>query len=231
MVTVAAGRGNAKALVGCWLRRAMLVTNVALMTELVTNTGAQPPMSPRAAATFERLRAVALDLFTAQGFAETTVEQIAAAAGVSHMTFFRYFPTKESVIVEDPYDPLIADAVRAQPTDLHPLERVRRGVLAAWTGAPIEIDAETRARIALMARHASLRAKAWENTRETERVVAEALVEGGTPPREAAVAAGAVMGAVMAALLDWATSDDDAGLGAAIVGALTFLAPGDGADR
>lgn len=187
-------------------------------------------MSPRAAATFERLRAVALDLFTAQGFAETTVEQIAAAAGVSHMTFFRYFPTKESVIVEDPYDPLIADAVRAQPTDLHPLERVRRGVLAAWTGAPIEIDAETRARIALMARHASLRAKAWENTRETERVVAEALVEAGTPPREAAVAAGAVMGAVMAALLDWATSDDDAGLGAAIVGALTLLAP-DGDDR
>lgn len=230
MVTVAAGRGNAKALVGCWLRGAMLVTNVALMTELVTNTGAQP-MSPRAAATFERLRAVALDLFTTQGFAETTVEQIAAAAGVSHMTFFRYFPTKESVIVEDPYDPLIADAVRAQPTDLRPLERVRRGVLAAWTGAPIEVDAETRARIALMARHASLRAKAWENTRETERVVAEALVEAGTSPREAAVAAGAVMGAVMAALLDWATSDDDAGLGAAIVGALTLLAPDDEAVR
>ena len=195
------------------------------MATLVTNTTSSGPQAARAAATRERLRAAALELFTTRGFDETTVEQIAAAAGVSHMTFFRHFPTKESVIVEDPYDPLIADAVRAQSVDLHPFERVRRGVLAAWTGAPIEVDAETRARIALMARHPSLRARGWENTRETERVIAEALVEAGTPPRDAAVAAGACLGAVMAALLHWADAGDPGTLGDAILGALTLLAP------
>ena len=49
------------------------------------------------AATSDRIRACALRLFREQGYDATTVEQIAAAAGVSHMTFFRYFPTKEDV--------------------------------------------------------------------------------------------------------------------------------------
>lgn len=179
----------------------------------------------RTARTRARLQAAALELFVERGFDATTVEQIAARAGVSHMTFFRYFPTKESVIVEDPYDPLLADAVRAQPRDLPPLERVRRGLLAAWTSQPLDIDDETRQRIAVMAAYPSLRAKAWENTRETERVVVEALMAAGTPRREAAVAAGAVMGAVMAALLDWAEAPGEAGasLGPVIVEALEQL--------
>ena len=103
--------------------------------------------TPRAECTRARLRACALALFTAQGYDATTVEQIATAAGVSHMTFFRHFPTKESVLLEDPYDPLIGEAVRTQPTDLPPLERVRRGLLAAWSAVPPPVDAETRKRV------------------------------------------------------------------------------------
>ncbi len=197
----------------------MLVTNIVGMT------------TSRGARTRARLQAAALELFAERGFDATTVEQIAARAGVSHMTFFRYFPTKESVVVEDPYDPLIADAVRAQPTDLMPLERVRRGLLAAWQGAPLDVDEETRERVAIMAAYPQLRAKAWENTRETERVVVEALMAAGTPRREAAVAAGAVMGAVMAALLDWASTPGETGadLGPAIVAALAQLEVASGA--
>lgn len=42
-----------------------------------------------------------MDLFTTKGYTATTVAEIAAAADVSHTTFFRYFPTKEDVIVLD----------------------------------------------------------------------------------------------------------------------------------
>ena len=41
----------------------------------------------------------ALDLFAAQGYATTTIEQIADAAGVSRRTFFRYFSCKEAIVV------------------------------------------------------------------------------------------------------------------------------------
>ena len=182
-------------------------------------------VTDRALRTRTRLQAIALELFTVQGYDATTVEQIAAAAGVSHMTFFRHFPTKESVLVEDPYDPLVAAAVRAQPTDLPPLERVRRGILAAWTGAPMPVDQETQARVAIMSGHEKLRAKGWENTLQTQRVIVEALEATGVPRREAVVAAGACLGAVMAALFDWGLEGGAESLGSRLLAALDQLAP------
>ena len=57
-------------------------------------------MSPRASTT-DLLRRTALRMFTEQGFDAVPVTAIAKAAGVSHMTFFRHFPTKEAVVVND----------------------------------------------------------------------------------------------------------------------------------
>jgi AcrR family transcriptional regulator len=189
----------------------VLVTNIALMAIAVASTA-------------ERLRASALRLFTERGFDAVTVEEIARDAGVSHMTFFRHFPTKEDVILDDPYDPLIAGAVAAQPVGLRPLERVRRGLLRAWESAPEATPAETRSRVAIMARHPRLRARAWQNTQPTESLIVEALTAQGTSRREAVVAAGACLGAVMAALLEWGSEASDAPLGPRIVEALSALA-------
>ena len=71
-------------------------------------------------------------MFDDHGYDETTIADIAAAAGVTQMTFFRHFPAKELVVVDDPYDPAIAHAVAVQAADLPVVERVRRGLLAAW---------------------------------------------------------------------------------------------------
>lgn len=205
------------------------MANIAVVKEtLATNTrGPAPrPESDRAARTRARLQAVALDLFVRQGFEETTVEQIAAAAGVSHMTFFRYFPTKESVAVEDPYDPLLAEAVAAQPSSLSAFERVRRGTRDAMAAAPPSVDLESAARIGLMSLTPALRARAWENTNETQRVIIEALVATGSPRADAVVATGACIGAVMTALLDWgAQADPRPSLGECVIDALDRLDP------
>ncbi len=168
--------------------------------------------SSRTARTRENLLRSALDLFDAQGFDATTVAQIAAAAGVTPMTFFRHFPTKESVVVTDPYDPQIVAAVLAQPADLPPIERVRRGFLVAVEQIEAIEGEQVRRRVALAARTPALRAATSAGSQETEDLVAGALVDGGADPLEAAVAASVCVSAMTAALLWWATAPDPVGL-------------------
>src|SRR5579864_3778298 len=67
----------------------------------------------------------ALRLFRERGYAATTVEQIAAAVEISPSTFFRYFPTKEDVVLYDDVDPLLFAAFEAQPADLSPIQAMR----------------------------------------------------------------------------------------------------------
>ncbi len=68
----------------------------------------------------------ALRLFRDQGYAETTVDDIAAAAEVSRSTFFRYFGTKEDVLLFDNVDPVMYRMMAAVPEGTPLLEAVRR---------------------------------------------------------------------------------------------------------
>jgi AcrR family transcriptional regulator len=157
--------------------------------------------SARAARTRARIVDVALDLFERDGYEGTTTAQIAAAAGVTPMTFFRHFPTKAAVVVSDPYDPVIAEAVGSQPATLTALERTRRGMLVALETIDSVEDATARRRLALAASQPSLRAAVAEATMATERAIVERLVRDGADEFDARVAAGACLGAATAALL------------------------------
>src|SRR6202044_2532367 len=82
------------------------------------------------------IREHALRLFREQGYPVTTVEQIAAAAEISPATFFRYFPTKEEVVLQDDLDLITIGALDAQPPELGPAAAFRaaaRQSLAAMT--------------------------------------------------------------------------------------------------
>jgi AcrR family transcriptional regulator len=76
------------------------------------------------------LAASAMELFANQGYEETTVDQIAAAAGVARRTFFRYFRSKEEAIFPDHDDTLVrvADLLAGADPAEHPLDVVCRGI-------------------------------------------------------------------------------------------------------
>jgi mycofactocin system transcriptional regulator len=87
---------------------------------------------PRCTST-RALELIALRLFTEKGFEETTVDQIATAAGVSRRTFFRYFDTKTDVLWSefDAEVETIRELLARTPEGLSIMEGVRRAVLAA----------------------------------------------------------------------------------------------------
>ncbi|WBQ01893.1 TetR/AcrR family transcriptional regulator [Kribbella sp. CA-293567] len=172
--------------------------------------------------TRERLLKASLELFAVHGYDATSVSQIAGRAGVTEMTFFRHFPTKASLLVDDPYDPLIGAGIREQPVDLDPISRITRGIRSAWRQLPAPATADVRERLRIVAKTPALRAGLAGGTAATEAVIAEALVEGGTGHREAAIAASAVMAALNTALLEWSLTEDE-DLGRAIDSALGVL--------
>lgn len=183
--------------------------------------------STRAQRTRDHLQAVALRLITERGYEQTTVEQIAATAGVSHMTFFRHFPTKDSVVLDDPFDPALAAAVAAAPTDLPPLLRACRGLRAAVEQLQLPDQEQVRARVRIGAGTPRLLAGMWANTVATQDVVAQALAPGqeGEPGLPERVAAAAAVAALTTGVLAWSLSDDDESLAGRLVQALDVLDP------
>ncbi|MFE2034405.1 TetR/AcrR family transcriptional regulator [Streptomyces scopuliridis] len=71
------------------------------------------------------IRRAAYGLIADQGYEATTVEQIAEASEVSPSTVFRYFPTKEDIVLTDEYDPVMASVLRSRPAGEPPLESIR----------------------------------------------------------------------------------------------------------
>ena len=180
--------------------------------------------------THSRLQQRALDLFAEYGFEATTVAQIARAAGVSEMTFFRHFPTKDAVVLDDPFDPQIAAAVAAQPGSLAPLARACRGLRQAIGGLALPDQHQVRQRVRIVGQTPSLAGGVWANTAGTQEVLAGVLAEHAAKP-DARVAAAAVMGALTAALIDWGSRDDEQTLAVVLLRALDVLdapAAGDG---
>src|SRR5258706_15384253 len=96
----------------------------------------------------EQLLAAAQELFAANGFANTRIADICAAAGVAKGLFYWYFPTKESVVVElvrDMRQRLRRAQARAMDPAAPPLERIRQGAEAS-----VRFIAEHRAYFALL---------------------------------------------------------------------------------
>ena len=152
--------------------------------------------------TRQTIRREAFRLFDANGYAATTVEQIADAAEVSPSTFFRYFPSKESLLLADDLDPLVLAAFKAQPPELSPSQAIRRAykdVLAHLSEEQLEFE-NTRQRLIFSI--PELKAALYDEYYRTVTVMAEAMgdrIGRSAGDFEVRVFVGAMVGAMMAA--------------------------------
>jgi AcrR family transcriptional regulator len=121
---------------------------------------------------------------------------------VSPSTFFRYFPTKEDVVLQDDMDLLWMDAIREQPPEVSPIAALRAGVHTAFARMGEAEWAQLRETTELALAVPAVRGRMLEELARTTQALAEAVAERtGRDPSDFAVRAlaGAIVGIAMAA--------------------------------
>ncbi|MER7350762.1 TetR family transcriptional regulator [Streptomyces aurantiacus] len=116
-------------------------------------------------------------LIREQGYEATTVEQIAEAAEVSPSTVFRYFPTKEDIVLTDEYDPLLEEDLRARPADEPIVESLRQVLRRAVRLGPAEEPEISRLRTKLMVEVPAVRSRMLESMSVTGRMLCRVIAE------------------------------------------------------
>jgi AcrR family transcriptional regulator len=198
------------------------------VTDSSTSPGRPGLRERKKARTRATIQACALRLFREQGYDATTIEQIIDAADVSETTFFRYFPTKEDVVLDDDYDPLLIEAFQAQPPQVPPVQALRAAFAAVFAGMSGLQRAEQRERIALILTVPRLRATMLDQISQAMQLLAHAMAErAGRRPDDFAVrtVTGAIVGAAMAVSAT-ITDDPDADIATLIDQAIAQLEPG-----
>ncbi len=173
--------------------------------------------------TMRRIQDVALRMFERNGFAAVTIERIAEEAEVSAMTVYRYFSTKENLVLHDDLSSGLVDAVGRvldRRQDLRgAVERVLQDLPDHDT---TDLEATARQRIRLVNEVPSVAGQAHIRAREAATRLAEQLVATGTDPLRARVAALAVLSALEAACDHW-YQIGDASLKATTLAAVAIL--------
>lgn len=177
------------------------------------------------------LERVALDLFTSRGFDETTVDDIAAAAGIGRRTFFRYYASKNDAVWGD-FDTQLSQ-LRSWFDDCKPdvplMDAVHRAVVA-FNRLPKEEEPWHRRRMALILNTPALQAHSTPMYARWRAVIAEfAAARTGSAPQDLLpqLIAYAALGAAVASYDQW-LRDADAELEPLLELAMTELSRGFG---
>lgn len=139
----------------------------------------------------------AVRLFREHGYDATSVARIAEAAEVSESTFFRYFPTKEDVILWDEFGTRGLAGFRSQPTQLSAIEALHASFRDVFSELEPDEMQQLRDRMVLMVKVPPLRARIFDFVGGPMHSLAEVIAErAGCQPTDPEVRTlvGAVVG-------------------------------------
>jgi AcrR family transcriptional regulator len=148
-------------------------------------------------------------LIKEQGYDATTIEQIAEAAEVSPSTVFRYFPTKEDIVLTDEYDPIMEQELCERPADEPWMESLRYALRRAVGVGHAEEPDVSRLRTRLMVDVPAVRSRMMESMSVTGRMLCRVIGQrtGRDPDSlEVRVFAMSLIGGLMETSLYWAES-------------------------
>ncbi|MEV0084576.1 mycofactocin system transcriptional regulator [Saccharopolyspora sp. NPDC050642] len=162
--------------------------------------------------TAAELEQVAFELFDEQGFEQTTITDIARAAGIARRTFFHYFPSKNDIPWGDfdgELDRMRAD-LRAAPPESPLMDAIRHCLVEFNRVAPEQVPAHRRRMrlilgVPALQAHSTLRFRAWRQ------VVAEFVGDRLGEPADGLAPqaiAHATLGVAVAAYEQWLDSED-----------------------
>lgn len=146
------------------------------------------------------IRQHALRLFREQGYSATTIEQIADAAEVSPVMFFRYFPSKEDVVLQDDFDIVTIEALEAQPPELSPVAAFRAAAAATLASLSAEDIERFRDSVELTFAVPEIRSRAIDEFVRTINQIGAAIARrtGRSPDDfEVRTVAGVIIGVIM----------------------------------
>jgi AcrR family transcriptional regulator len=177
--------------------------------------------------TREAVQRAAMRLFDTQGYAATTVEQIAAAAEISTATFYRYYSDKEDIVFRDDNRALVEEVIAARPPD----ETVAASLGAVFQRLAAEFEADRDAvivRMRLMHGVPGLQARRSATRQKTADLLARLLApRAHTDPdnRELRLAIAVALAAEAETLFYWARTDGAGQLEGLLADALTRIEP------
>jgi AcrR family transcriptional regulator len=163
---------------------------------------------------YGRLQEAALILFAARGFEQTTAAQIAAAAGLSERTFFRYFADKQEVLFGG--SPILKEqilaGVSAAPVDRGPLDAVAHGLDAAARLLGENRRDLVALRLSVIAANPELRERELSKLADYVTAIAARLVQRGASETDATLSAEIGMTVLRVALPRWANAPKESSL-------------------
>ncbi|MFJ5304408.1 TetR family transcriptional regulator [Streptomyces sp. NPDC088350] len=169
------------------------------------------------AAVRAEITAAAMELFLANGFDETTADQIAAHAGVSRSSFFRHFPTKEDVVLGSfaSAGERVRDGLRARPADESAWESLSHAVALLLSSFVNDPERTLRAQ-AMLTGTPSLRARhiekqlLWQDMLIPDVRARLGHDNDNGPDARARALVTAALGCADAAIQEWVRADGDA---------------------
>ena len=179
--------------------------------------------------TRERLRTTAFDLFSQRGFDNVTVDEIAQRADVSKSTLFRYFETKEDLLLADSrgHSRTLLETFADRPHDEPVFVSLRAALLSVVNGLQADRQRFIQ-RKRIVAAAPTLSVRALEHQAEWEDDLADQilprLVGRDDAETRASVLAAASLAVLRVATRRWAATDDDSQLIDHLLPALDVLA-------